>query len=330
MHAEKWKEWLVLYALDALSDTEKKQVEDWLAANPAAQKELDTVKVLLQQLSEQALASPPTHLLKSARAELRAQLYGKPATLPFFRQLAIAFAELCGVSKHSQQALKYKLALSAMLLFFFGIAVGYAGFFFTSVLPPRTAEPDFATDLERATVHTIEILSDSTYRIEFDVVLPKEFSGSVSNERTVALLARALEPDQPVEVREQVLGMLRRVPRLLSQPKICTALIRTVKYDPNAGLRQDALALLLQLPPTVEIDRTLLYVLMNDPNAGLRISAMDALARGICFQPDATLLNKLRERLVHDQNPYIRTNAELLLEELTEIHNANLHNANPL
>ncbi|MDW8464987.1 MAG: HEAT repeat domain-containing protein [Chloroherpetonaceae bacterium] len=190
-------------------------------------------------------------------------------------------------------------------------------FFLSFKLPTlsHSATQGFSKDFaQRALVRTIESLTDSTCRIDFNVLVPQELSGTVHDPRICALLARALAADQPLESRQQAFGILHQTPALLHQPDIRAALIRVVKYDLHTELRHNALNLLLQLPPTAEIGQALLYVLMNDSNAGLRIAAIDALARGISFSLDALSLSKLRTRLEQDENPYIRTNADALLE----------------
>lgn len=315
------RERLTLYALDALSDDEKKQMEEFLAQHPDARKTAEEISEMLTRFKKESWQKPSERLLLEARAELRARLQNESSRRSFAKATQLALERLVNQQSHAQSVPIYQLALAAVLIFVLGAVAGYLAFFFSSVvaLQPESAQNAMMRDDARiAEVRAIEALSDSVLEVSYDVRLPEKTSGSLSDAAIKTLLARALASDQNPSIRLQAFSILRQTPALLEDPTIKATLTRVAKHDQNAGIRREALNALLQSKPSVDVDLALIHILMRDDNAGLRIAAMNALAGGVGFKPDNALLSELKKRLERDENQYIRARADFLLEELTQ------------
>ena len=98
------------------------------------------------------------------------------------------------------------------------------------------------------------------------------------------------------------------------------ALIEAMKFDPNPGVRREALRALGKFPFDEDIKKGLLFVLNKDENEGLRVEAINnlAAAKDEFRASDEHLLDILRKRVQSDNNRYVRQRARAVLQEVQQ------------
>src|SRR6185369_6788498 len=83
------------------------------------------------------------------------------------------------------------------------------------------------------------------------------------------------------------------------------ALISSLVYDDDAGVRMRALEGLKTFANEQHVRAAFMHTLQNDENSGIRIEAINALLARNSKDPE--LGQKLQEATKQDDNPYIRT-----------------------
>ena len=95
------------------------------------------------------------------------------------------------------------------------------------------------------------------------------------------------------------------------------ALLTVMLTDKNPGVRLEALKVLKRLPYDEIIKQGFLTVLTSDTTSGLRIEAVNAISelieKGLSFSQDE--LSLLKERLINDDNDYIKFRSATILKE---------------
>jgi hypothetical protein len=115
-------------------------------------------------------------------------------------------------------------------------------------------------------------------------------------------------------VRMDSVDLLTQQP---SNPQLREALIYSLRYDSNPGVR---LKVLQGLGPYVKQDTrvrdSVLEALMSDSNPGVRTLALQLLEP---VRADGSVRLILEELAKNDHNPYIRSQARMLMAQLPEI-----------
>jgi hypothetical protein len=106
-----------------------------------------------------------------------------------------------------------------------------------------------------------------------------------------------------------------------SDPRVSGALRRAAQRDPNPAVRLRALESLRDLGTDPDVRQTLLQALAKDENSGVRVEAMNGLlaalgAQETSAQPDADMLEILRDRVRNDPNNYVRLRSATALAQL--------------
>jgi HEAT repeat protein len=154
----------------------------------------------------------------------------------------------------------------------------------------------------------------------FDAVRPVKMMGSVNDPQIQKVLTHAMLNDDNPGVRLRAVNAIT-APRV-EQPdnELKAALILALKTDPNAGVRREALNALQRYPPDNAVKNALLHTLLTDKNPGLRIAAINGFdslrARG--QSADQSIVSALRNRMLSDDNTYIRMRAKTVLQEARE------------
>ena len=161
---------------------------------------------------------------------------------------------------------------------------------------------------------------DGTIEFSFDAIKPISYTGRADDETTRRLLAQALLTADNPGVRLKTVNTISMQSKknFVPDPKVKAALITSLKIDDNAGVRREALNVLMRYPIDNEIRDAFLFVLQNDKNSGMRIAAINALVdwkqQGISI--DDEIRNVLNKKAETDQNDFIRIRAASLLKEV--------------
>jgi hypothetical protein len=101
-------------------------------------------------------------------------------------------------------------------------------------------------------------------------------------------------------------------------PEVKRALILSLKFDDNTGVRTKALEALQGLVEDPAVREAMLYVLINDQNPGMRVSAIGILEKSPSreWQSDDELLDLLEQRLDKEQNKFVRLRSKAFLQEV--------------
>ena len=115
----------------------------------------------------------------------------------------------------------------------------------------------------------------------YDVeIKPMTMKGKVSDPKIQMVLAQALLNEKNAGSRFNTVSVIANQTQgsnSVIDPKIMSALISTLKFDDNPGVRKRALMALLNIPYNQQVKETFLYTLINDSNSGIRIAAINGL-----------------------------------------------------
>jgi len=163
---------------------------------------------------------------------------------------------------------------------------------------------------------------DGRVAITFDVTTRHEIDGKPTDPEVAKLLAylvshnadNAGEKSRAIElVSEHLAG----APATAS-PEIVAALTKTLRADPNPGVRKKAADALSGLAMTPDIRSAFLDALKSDKNPAVRLAAVDALAAAAKQSPDAGTIQSLREKAVDPQeNNFVRAKAASALKAMS-------------
>ncbi|MGE5431370.1 MAG: HEAT repeat domain-containing protein, partial [Syntrophomonadaceae bacterium] len=224
--------------------------------------------------------------------------------------------------------LNYKAALGSAFTLVLGLAVGYLLFrphavpntgdsFKPAVSQQNTAQNDVKINNLR---FEDSDASDGEVAFSFDAVKPVHMKGNINDEAIQKVLAGALVNESNDGMRLRTINTIAAHTEKDStaDPKIKSALITTLKYDNNPGVRREALLVLSRFKIDKDIKDAFLYTLANDKNAGLRIAAINSLQTESPekLQSDKELIKILKQKSQDDQNGYIRTRAKAVLQEV--------------
>ncbi len=313
MGHEQFTRRLHLLALDELEGPERRLVEEHLRTCAACREELERLQSMLAVVRDHAPGlQVDDQMLQEARQELRAALRRER----MHRTVAERAAEwLAGAFAPGT-----RLALGALAT----LAVGFlAG---RTLFPTRPADVSGAAEATPGDTRITNVRfldsgpGNGSVEFTFDAVRPVRMKGSINDPQVQKVLTYAMLNDENPGVRLRAVSAMAApaVPR--PDREIRSALILTLRTDPNAGVRKEALAALLRLPPDSDVKNALLNTLMSDRNPGLRIAAINAIdslrARG--EGADQAVLRALQAKMHSDDNTYIRLRARTVLQEARE------------
>lgn len=157
---------------------------------------------------------------------------------------------------------------------------------------------------------------------KFDAVKPYTIKGTLNDEKIQKLLALAITKADNPGLRMRTLRTvnfqsMESEKAFIQDENVKQALIQTLRDDPNAGVRREALNTLMKFEPDAEVRSAFLNVLSNDENPGLRIAAINVLSN--MQLKDVSIDNKITEALndaKNDENNYVRLRSASLLQEV--------------
>jgi hypothetical protein len=320
MEHRKYAEMLYLYSAGEANNEQKEIIRKHLSECQACREELDYYYHLNQSFSNSPGKSVPEDLLVKARTELRGRIRIERSrenpidkfinnTLYFFRN-------------------NYKYALNGAA----GIAAGLIiGFFIFK----GNSAADFISDTSGVEVRTVassvpeEFSSirnirlndadpyDDHIELSFDAVKQVNISGSINDENIRNFLLYAILNGNNPGVRLNSLNLLNASGQMQFDSEIKEAIISAVRYDQNPGVRREALKVLQTFPFDQDVKRSYIHIILNDSSSAMRIDAInhliDAQDKGALLSGEEQEL--FRERIMQDDNNYIRLRARAVLGE---------------
>jgi hypothetical protein len=315
-HTE-FREKLHLMAAGELDHAERKAIEDHLLTCSDCRDEL----ARLTRLSALVAGSRPAFevnetLLHEARIQLREALRQERFRRRFWETIE---ERLSGFI-----APRFQVALGAAAMMAAGVFIGRMVFIPSVTAPQQSLSAEAQSIPGDTRITNVKFLdsgqSSGMVEFTFDAVRPVKMMGSVNDPQIQKVLTHAMLNDDNPGVRLRAVNAIT-APRV-EQPdnELKAALILALKTDPNAGVRREALNALQRYPPDNAVKNALLHTLLTDKNPGLRIAAINGFdslrARG--QSADQSIVSALRNRMLSDDNTYIRMRAKTVLQEARE------------
>jgi hypothetical protein len=307
-HTE-YREHLHLLVLDELDPSDRPVLEDHLRTCYNCRDEIARLRKFYGLLKDfEPAVRFDDNLLKEARQQLREALRrerSRPSFLETIEERLSTFV-----------APRYQIALGAVATIALGIFIGHR--IFTPSAPLSQEAQLIPADPRITNVKFLDSIEGSdVVEFTFDAVQPVKMRGSVNDPGIQKVLTHAMLNDANPGVRLRALNVVAAPRAKQPDKEIKAALILTLRTDPNAGVRKEALMALQQYPPDEAIKNALLNTLMTDRNPGLRIAAINGLdsMRVHGQSVDQSVLNALKDKMQSDDNTYIRLRARTVLQE---------------
>jgi hypothetical protein len=172
---------------------------------------------------------------------------------------------------------------------------------------------------EDARIRNIRIIDpnpdDDQIEFSFEAVKEVRINGSLNDKKIRNILMYAAMNGSNPGVRLNSLNVLNNSDNYDKDVK--EAIISAAKYDDNPGVRREALKFLKTFPFDQEVKQSYLYIILNDTSTAMRIDAINELVQA--SSKGSELNNEeveiFREKLLTDENDYIRYRARTVLEE---------------
>lgn len=187
--------------------------------------------------------------------------------------------------------------------------------------PAGSALPGLGANSRLSNLSYQPFRADGRIGIGFDVTTRHVVEGSPADPEVTRLLAYLLSgPGENAGERSRAIELVQRhygsgvTP---ASPDIVAALTRSLRQDPNPGVRKKAADALAALPAAPEIRSAFLDALHDDRNPAVRLVAIEALAAAAKGSPDARTIQSLREKAVDSsENGFVRARAASALKTM--------------
>lgn len=298
-----------------ISDEQKEELKVHTLTCNICRKELEQLGFLEEYLSVKKAEKIPDNFLADARMELNKKLKveskREDKLIEFIEKIKEFFS------------INYKYVINGAVCTAAGIIIGFL--MFKESAPEIPAAQDISSFSEIPgdisyirNIHLIDVdPADDNIEFSFEAVRNVRMSGSVSDEKMRSILMYAVMNGNNPGVRLNSLNVLNTAVNGSYDNEIKDAIISAVKYDDNPGVRREALKVLKNFPFDQDVKRAYLYAILNDTSSGIRIEAINELIesadKGTSLSAEEKEL--FSERLLEDDNSYIRLRAKTVLEE---------------
>lgn len=315
MDHNKYKEQIILFIYNELTAEELQKFESHLQLCNECSKELDEQKKLISSIQKKHPLSD--RLLNEARRELSAALRVERTKASLWEKLKEKFSLLYNSN--------YALAFGGTAILLIGFFLGYL--FFNknnnenNLAAAIDSESQFSYMHENIQISNVRFIdsdaSDGEVEFMFEAVKPVKIKGNLNDSKIQNILAASMINEQNPGIRLNTINAINSNQSLPEDSDIKTALISVAKFDENPGVRREAIQVLKKMNYDEEIKQAFLYVLKTDTVSGLRIEAINSLvkAKQNGHQFDEEALNILREKMMDDENSYIKYQAKTVLQE---------------
>ena len=311
MNCEWVKQNLLLYAYDELPDDARYELEQHLTRCADCTAELKLTRELHSKLSTYKMQEPSPNWLASSRMRLQEALETAPQGGLWRRFTFDPAAWL--------RQVRFAPALAA-IIFIAGFAGGI-GSTYQILNASHNNNPSSNTTNApaEASISGIRSISQqpgtNQVSIKYDTVSEQEAQGSLNDQRIQQLLLFAAHNNYNSSVRMDSVNLLTQSPEDISARE---ALAYALRYDSNPGVRLKALAGLgPYVRDDVRVRDAVLEALLNDSNPGIRIQALQLL--NPC-RADGSVRVVLQRLAKSDESKYVRSQAQLMLAQTTEIY----------
>ena len=309
MNHNECKEMIPFYLYEELELEKQKQFEDHIRSCKDCSRELESIKKLFADISEDAKYTVDPKLLLEARLELRGALRIQKNKVPISNNI-----------KEYISSFIYKpigLAIGSFSLVVMGMFLGYLIFNSPVVESMGTA----STKSNPLRIQNINFIdpdpSDGQVEFTFEAITPGRIKGNINDSEVQKILTYAVLNEQNPGTRLNSINVINANQTRKPDDEIKSTLIAVTKFDDNPGVRREALKSLREIPVDNEIKNTLIYVLLNDTSAGIRIEAINSLvdvAKG-GFSLSQEDLSLLQNKIQIDKNNYVRFQAKNIIKE---------------
>ncbi len=341
MNHKDFKEWLQLSIAGELTHEQDNLLREHLAGCDDCRAEHDELQRLLSHLGESGAREPSERLLWEARQDLFDAIREESLTESILTRLTQGVAPSVSGSRggpHSTYSpgflhgwmgwfRGFRLVLSGAAAIVVGIFIGYLAFgkgvtpqavspFVSGAIDGELGGPDITN------VRFVDWDSrNGQIELQYDLIRPVRLRSTVEDDRVQRVLTHALLNEDNPGVRLKAIDALdaRGATREHGED-VKLALISSLKSDPNAGVRREALRVLQDLPFDDEIKETCLYVLANDENPGMRIASINLLsgARLDGYPVGQDVYDFVIHTLQERDDPLLRARSTAFIEEVQD------------
>jgi hypothetical protein len=307
MKCEMAQEQVVLMAYGELDGEPAGELEQHLEMCEACRRELHAMLALEESMALVPMLEPSPNLLAQSRMRLDDALDGIPAGGWTGRLRSNLFGWIRYVQGSP--------ALTTLLL-----GVGFLGGDFTHryqvAHAPKLPAPVVIRETLGSSIANVSGIvqtpNSELVQVKYNRVVPETMEGSLDQPEIRQLLMMGMKAGTNNGVRVDSVALLANECRsghecagTVDGTGIRGALMQTLRYDKDAGVRMKALEGLQRfVDQDQRVRDAVLEALMRDPNAGVRKTAIGLLEP---VGSDSSVRQVLRTVSTQDENPYIRT-----------------------
>ncbi len=315
------KDLIHMALLNELDEEEMEQLHHHLIECGECQAEYEKLSRFYSKLDQINKKEEDDQLLHDARKELSRKLDDELSKRSFFQKAADSIISFITFNRAPVFAGAGSLAA--------GLLLGYM-FFAQPAANPGDAAID-NLQLNQAKISNVRFIepvtNEGNVEFVFDAVKQVHVKGNLKDLHVQNLLARAMVNEKNPGIRIQTASAIasQALSENQTDPKIKQALITTLEKDNNPAVRREALKAILNYPFDEEIQKSLLYVLINDDNSGLRIAAINGLASAKLNgnSIDSNTIKILNDQVAKDENDYVRMRAAALVKDSKDVYGLN-------
>lgn len=325
MKHKEYREWLQLFVADELNSDQERLLQDHLGQCGECRAELDELQKLVDVFAARKAEEPSDQLLVEAREGLseairtearRSALAGLPKHTLGSRGVMRGWSAWFGGAR---------FAISGAVAIAVGVLIGYLAFGRGDTPAPVPAPYDL-TQVDHAlgqpVIANVRFVNTAAqngeFEVQYDLVRPVRLRTKADDQRMQRVLAHALLNGENPGIRLQAINALESEISRTQDPLVKTALINTLKSDPNVGVRKQSLLVLQGLPFDNDIKKACLYVLANDENPGMRVASINVLSGATLegYAVAGDVYNVLNATLEEEDEPFLRARSSVFIEEV--------------
>ena len=302
-----------LYALDALSDPERKQFEQLLESNPDLQAEVEEISAILTMTSTACEVKIPEHILAGQRNLLRGKIDQLEAAAATKSSLTSKLSDIWyNVNERLFIPRQPVWAVATYVMFAF--MIGRLVFPTVSTVPVANIAADELNVmqlLESGTLSSkdIDIYQNNAQSVGFNLQARNDYSveGDLDDESVRQILYYMLKNDNNPGKRLKAVNLISE-----SQPveEGRVVLISSLLTDPNPGVRLRAAKSLNSYKSDKTLREACIKVLFEDENEAVRMAALGILSN----DPTEDIVPALQIVSRMDKNEFIRDQARYITD----------------
>ena len=323
MNCELAHERIVMAAYGELPDEQAHELDRHMTTCAGCHEEREQLLALRTLASLHPVSEPPANLIARSRMRLEEALDALPPKRWYERlstRLIYNFASLQAAP--AAAFLLLIVGAGAGSLAGYEYAQGRAAQTATRATQASSAQPPTAVvPADVASISSIvQEPNSEIVEVRYNQVVPQRIQGSLDDPAIRQLLMMASEDATSAGVRDDSVGLLAaecRAGHSCNQAGIRDALMVSLRYDKNAGVREKALK---GLEPYVTQDMrvrdAVLEALLNDSDPRIRTAAINILEP---VEADTSVRQVLSNVANSDRNPQIRNVSRQVLSRVPEI-----------